>query len=394
MIGSTETPRSPMRNGYSLVPCSEPRYFSTRSRRVEVCSVDAVVEHDHAVRDVLLDAVAGEGPVAALAGDDRGDPALLEPAEQPTQLGAQDGAFGKAPNRHLERVDHDALGADRVDGRAEPEEQPIEVPVAGLLHLDAVDVDVVDRRAARRPRAAARSNPSDATLRDEVVGRLLEGDEHAGLVELGDAADQELHRRAASCRIRPGRTPGSRGRGAAAAGDLVEATDARRRLVHRVRPVRRHRRARLRPSRRWHGHRGASCSEPRRRARVRAGASDTGAMTNRRHAHRERCVPIVSRSVSRTRTGRTVGWRSATVTPQRGGTDAGRSDLHGPAVVAVGRDAPGAGAAPVGPDHQGAVAVARRGSCGGCRPPAAGRSRSRTTGRPRRSGSACGSCRR
>ena len=33
----------------------------------------AVVEHDHAVRDVLLDAVAGQRPVAALAGDHRRD---------------------------------------------------------------------------------------------------------------------------------------------------------------------------------------------------------------------------------------------------------------------------------------------------------------------------------
>ena len=45
-----------------------------------------VVEHDHAVRDVLLDAVAGEGAVAPLAGDHRGDPPLLEPAEQAAQL--------------------------------------------------------------------------------------------------------------------------------------------------------------------------------------------------------------------------------------------------------------------------------------------------------------------
>ena len=32
-------PLSPIRNGYSFVPCSDPRYFSTRSRRVDVCSM-------------------------------------------------------------------------------------------------------------------------------------------------------------------------------------------------------------------------------------------------------------------------------------------------------------------------------------------------------------------
>ena len=39
MIGRTVTPDSPIRNGYSLVPCSEPRYLRIRSRRVEVCSI-------------------------------------------------------------------------------------------------------------------------------------------------------------------------------------------------------------------------------------------------------------------------------------------------------------------------------------------------------------------
>ena len=39
VIGSTETPESPIRNGYSLVPCSEPRYLRIRSLRVEVCSL-------------------------------------------------------------------------------------------------------------------------------------------------------------------------------------------------------------------------------------------------------------------------------------------------------------------------------------------------------------------
>ena len=36
VIGSTVKPCSSIRNGYSLVPCSEPRYFTMRSRRVEI----------------------------------------------------------------------------------------------------------------------------------------------------------------------------------------------------------------------------------------------------------------------------------------------------------------------------------------------------------------------
>ena len=39
VTGRTESPSSSIRNGYSLVPCAEPRYFTIRSRRVEICSV-------------------------------------------------------------------------------------------------------------------------------------------------------------------------------------------------------------------------------------------------------------------------------------------------------------------------------------------------------------------
>ena len=36
VIGNTAIPCRSMRNGYSLVPCVEPRYFTMRSRRVEI----------------------------------------------------------------------------------------------------------------------------------------------------------------------------------------------------------------------------------------------------------------------------------------------------------------------------------------------------------------------
>ena len=38
VTGSTLMPSSSMRNGYSLVPCAEPRYFTTRNRRVVIWS--------------------------------------------------------------------------------------------------------------------------------------------------------------------------------------------------------------------------------------------------------------------------------------------------------------------------------------------------------------------
>src|ERR1051326_1892110 len=39
VMGTTEIPLLSIRNGYSFVPCDEPRYFITRRRRVEICSL-------------------------------------------------------------------------------------------------------------------------------------------------------------------------------------------------------------------------------------------------------------------------------------------------------------------------------------------------------------------
>ena len=82
--------------------------------------------------------------LALLAGDDGGDALVLEPAEEPAQLGAQDGFVGQAGEERLEGVEHDALGADAVNGVAQADEQALQVVFAGLLDLAALDADVVD----------------------------------------------------------------------------------------------------------------------------------------------------------------------------------------------------------------------------------------------------------
>ena len=51
---------SSMRNGYSLVPCGEPRNFTTRSRRMASWSSTRWSREITQSRDVLLEAVAGE----------------------------------------------------------------------------------------------------------------------------------------------------------------------------------------------------------------------------------------------------------------------------------------------------------------------------------------------
>ena len=151
-----------------------------------------VVEHDDAVGHVLLEALAGELPVALLAGDDRGDAPVLEPAEQPPQLRAQDRLVGEAAEQGLDGVEHDPLGLDAVDRVAEPHEQPLEVVVAGLLDLAALDDDV------REPdlllgRQLVEVEAERADVLGQLPRRLLEREEHPGLAELRRAADQELH---------------------------------------------------------------------------------------------------------------------------------------------------------------------------------------------------------
>ena len=83
------------------------------------------------------------------------------------------------------RVQHDALGADRVDGVAEPDEQAFEVVLAGLLDLAALDVDVVDASELPSAISSSRSKPSERDVCGEFLGALLERHEDAGLAELG-----------------------------------------------------------------------------------------------------------------------------------------------------------------------------------------------------------------
>src|SRR5262249_11272202 len=66
---------------------------------------DAVVEQDDAVRDVFLEPMAGQGALAALGRDDRGHTALLEPLEQPPQLGAHRELVAQRGKQRLERID-------------------------------------------------------------------------------------------------------------------------------------------------------------------------------------------------------------------------------------------------------------------------------------------------
>jgi hypothetical protein len=195
--------------------------------------VHAMVEHDHAIGDVLLEPLPRELPVAALGGDHRGHALFLEPAEEPNHLGAQDRLVRQAAEERLDRVEHHALGADRIDGVIQPDEQGFEVVLAGFLDLVALDLDVIDRHLLL-PDQRLEIEAEGAHVLRQLFGGFLEGHEHAGLAEFHGAAHQEFHRHqrlAAAC---PATNQGGTAAQQTAAGDVVEPFDSRRCFGHGI----------------------------------------------------------------------------------------------------------------------------------------------------------------
>ena len=229
VIGSTEKPSSSIRNGYSFVPCVEPRYLTTRSRREEIWSLDAMVEHDDAVGDVLFQSLARQRRFAAFAGDDGRHAFVLQPAKQAAQFGAQDERIGQAGEERLDGIQHDALGADRVDGMPEADEQSFQIVFAGLFDFTALDVHIIQHDLLARDQVFQVETERGDVL-GQVLGGLFEGHKDARLVELRRAAHQELHgeqRLAAARAAADQRRPAF---GQSAAGDFVQPLDAGRRF--------------------------------------------------------------------------------------------------------------------------------------------------------------------
>ena len=116
VIGSTEMPSlvDQERILVRAVQCV-PRYLTMRRRRVDTWSITRWSSRITQSETYSSSPWRVSCAVAALAGDDRGDALVLEPAEQPPQLGAQDRLIREAAEQRLDRVEHDALRADRVD---------------------------------------------------------------------------------------------------------------------------------------------------------------------------------------------------------------------------------------------------------------------------------------
>jgi hypothetical protein len=153
----------------------------------------AVVEQDHAVGDIFLDAVARQLSFTPLGRDDRRDAAFLQPCEEPPQFGAQDRRIGQAREQGLDGVEDDALRAADRQRMIEAYEQAFEVVLAALLDLRTFDAHVIDDELARFDQSLhVVAERRDVRL--EIDRAFLEAHEDAGFVEPRRAVDDEGHR--------------------------------------------------------------------------------------------------------------------------------------------------------------------------------------------------------
>src|SRR4029453_7241704 len=124
-------------------------------------------------------------------------------------------------------------GPERVDGVAQTDKEAFEVVLAGLLDLAPLDLDEVHQELLLFGQIL-QVEPERADVLGELLGGLLEGEDDAGLAELGRTADEEFHRE----QRLPAAGAAADERGASAwqppAGDLVEPLDAGRGLGERT----------------------------------------------------------------------------------------------------------------------------------------------------------------
>ena len=133
-----------------MVPWVDPRYLRTCSRRGRDLLAHPVIEQDYAVRDVLLGAVPGQLVAAGFPGDDGGQPAVLQPPEQPAQLPPHNRLVRQRGEQRLDRVQHHPLCTDLVDRKPEPQEQALQVVAARCTDLGRGRCAPPRRTTARR----------------------------------------------------------------------------------------------------------------------------------------------------------------------------------------------------------------------------------------------------
>lgn len=152
----------------------------------------AVIQQNHAVRHVLFYTVTGQQAFAALACYYSGHAAFFEPIEQAAQLGAQHGGVLETAEQRLDGVEHNALGANGVDGVTQTDEQAFEIVLAGFFYFAAVYVHVVDdHQLLVDERLKVEIQRADVF--HQVLRAFFKAHEHTGLAVLQRAVYQKAH---------------------------------------------------------------------------------------------------------------------------------------------------------------------------------------------------------
>jgi hypothetical protein len=209
-------------------------HYSQAARRHLV--VDAVVEQDHGIRHVLLEPLPRQEALAALARNHGGHPLVLQPPEQPPQLGPEDAVIRQAREQGLDRVEDDPFRSYRPNRVVEPDKQPFEIVLAGLLDLAALDAIVVDRKLPRLNQLR-QIEAQRCDVVGDFIAVLLEREEHAGSGAAADKRRSSFRQSAANISSRPrmpvgvlgrARTAGSSGRSGDWAGASTTEAGLRR----------------------------------------------------------------------------------------------------------------------------------------------------------------------
>jgi len=89
-----------------------------------------MIERDHAIRDIFLQAKARQHAITALAGDDDRHAFFLKPTKEPAKLRAHNPMIGQASEKSFDGVEHNALCFDGVNRVANPDKEPFKIVLA------------------------------------------------------------------------------------------------------------------------------------------------------------------------------------------------------------------------------------------------------------------------
>lgn len=191
--------------------------------------VDPVIQQDDAVGDIFLHPVAGQLFAPPFGGDDGGHALVLEPPEQPPQFSAQDRLVRQSGEECLQGVEHHAFRADGIDGQIQPDEETLEVVIAGLVDFAALNVDVIDQDFFLSLQGGeVESEGGD--IGPQFQRGLLKRHEDSGLVELDHPADEKLRREQSLAAARATADQRGSAAGQTTPGDFIQTLDPSRTL--------------------------------------------------------------------------------------------------------------------------------------------------------------------